>query len=310
MAKQRIKKILKYSFLSILALYLLAVLIGPLVALNFLSNKHVNYSRVFTSEEAGLPDSDTLWLKSDDGYRIHVLETKPEGAPKGAIICLTGIESPSVTYFYGHARLFRELGLVTLMPEVRGHGLSDGDRICLAYQERADVKAVSDYVKSTYADIPLIVMGLSMGASIAINSIGSNDDIDALVSVSAFTSVEDLLSGYIGNVISRPLAWLFKWPTSVYSSFKFGVNAFKESPLRSISQLKGRPALMMHSRQDSQVPYACFERLTAAAEIATDKLERYVVDGDQHFVSSSFGVPEDDEAYYDCLKAFLESVIQ
>lgn len=69
-------------------------------------------------------------------------------------------------------------------------------------------------------------------------------------------------------------------------------------------------ALMMHSRQDSQVPYTCFERLSAAAGIATDRLERYVVDGDEHFVSSSFGVPEDDKAYYDCLKAFLESVIR
>ena len=93
------KKIFKYSLIGILALYLLALLVGPLVTLNLLSNKHVNYSRVFTSEEAGLSDSDTLWLKSDDGYRIHVLETKPE---------------------------------------VRGHGLSNGDRICLAYRESSD----------------------------------------------------------------------------------------------------------------------------------------------------------------------------
>lgn len=303
------KKIVKYLLISIAFVYLLAVLFGPLVVLNLLSNKHVNYSRVFTSAEAGLPDSDTLWLNSDDGYRIHTLETKPEGEPKGAIICLTGIENPSVTFFYGHARLFRELGLVTLMPEVRGHGLSDGDRICLAYRESADVKAASDHVKSTYGDIPLIVMGLSMGASIAINSIGGNEDIDALVSISAFSSVEDLISGYVGNVISKPLAWPFRWPTSLYCSLKFGVNAFRESPLESISQLKGRPALMMHSRQDSQVPFDCFERLNAAAEKATDRLERYVVDGDEHFVSASFGVPEDDVPYYDCLKAFLEGVL-
>lgn len=303
------KKIVKYLLIGIASVYLLALLIGPLVVINLLSNRHVNYNRVFTSAEAGLPASDTLWLKSEDGYRIHSIELKPEGTPKGVVICLTGIENPSVTYFYGHARLFRELGLVTLMPEVRGHGLSDGSRICLAYRESADVKAVSDYVKSSYGDIPLIVMGLSMGASIAINSIGSNDDIDALVSISAFSSVEDLISSYIGNVISKPLAWPFRWPSALYCSLKFGVNAFRESPLASISQLKGRPALMMHSRQDSQVPFVCFERLSAAAEKATDRLVQYVVDGDEHFVSASFGVPEDDKPYYDCLKAFLEGVL-
>lgn len=60
---------------------------------------------------------------------------------------------------YGHAREFREIGLTTLMPDLRGHGDSDGDRICLAYNETADIKAVTEYVKATYTDIPVIVMG-------------------------------------------------------------------------------------------------------------------------------------------------------
>ncbi|MGN0202070.1 MAG: alpha/beta hydrolase [Candidatus Cryptobacteroides sp.] len=303
------KKAIKYCLASLVALYIVIVAVAPVITVNLLSNKHVNYARVFRAEEAGLPDPDTLRLYAEDGTMIHALELRPEEEVKGAIVCLTGIENPSVTYFYGHARLFRELGLVTLLPEVRGHGESGGDRICLAYNEAADVKAVTEYVKSTYGDIPAIVMGLSMGGAVAIRSIGNNEDIDALVSISAFSSVEDEISGFFSRVISRPLAWPLRLPTSLCCSLKFGVNAFKERPLKDISRLDGRPALMMHSRGDTEVPYSCFEKLYAKAILATERLETYVVDGDEHFVSSSFGVPENDPPYYNCLKAFLESVI-
>lgn len=157
--------------------------------LHLFCDKHVTYHLVYRAEEAGLPDPDTLWLTTADGFRIHTLEVKPEGEVKGAVICISGIENPSVTAFYGHAREFREIGLTSLMPDLRGHGDSDGDRICLAYNETADIKAVTEYVKATYTDNPVIVMGLSMGGGVAIRSIGENDDIDALITLSASAGV-------------------------------------------------------------------------------------------------------------------------
>lgn len=89
--------------------------------LHLFCDKHVTYHRVYRAEEAGLSDPDTLWLTTADGFRIHTLEVKPEGEVKGAVICISGIENPSVTAFYGHAREFREIGLTTLMPDLRGH---------------------------------------------------------------------------------------------------------------------------------------------------------------------------------------------
>ena len=60
------------------------------------------------------------------------------------MICLSGIENPSVTAFYGHAAEFYKANVATIMPDLRGHGKSDGNRICLAYEEARDVKAVTD----------------------------------------------------------------------------------------------------------------------------------------------------------------------
>lgn len=302
------KKVLKRTLVVAAALYLFIIVAGPAALLWLFTDKHVTYSRVYDAAEAGLPAPDTLWLRTADGLRIHTLEVRPEGEVKGAVICLSGIENPSVTAFYGHAKEFRELGLTTLMPDVRGHGESDGGRICLAYEETADVKAVTEYVNEAYGDIPVIVMGLSMGGAIAIRSIGENDDIDALISISAYSSVQDFMWGQFGRFITPVLAYPVKLTTGLYASLMFGRNAFKDTPLEAIRNLDGRPALMMHSREDSQVPYLCFERLTEKAAAVTDNLSTYVVEGDEHFVSSSFGIPEDDVEYNTTVLSFVKTV--
>ena len=302
------RKVFKWTLIVIAVVYSLIVFVAPAVMLWLFSDKHVSYHRVYRAEEAGLPDPDTLRLKTEDGFLIHTLEVRPESAPKGAVICLTGIENPSVTGFYGHAREFRDLGLVTLMTEVRGHGESDGERICLAYHETADVKAVTDYVKATYSDIPVIVMGVSMGGAIAIRSIGENDDIDALVSLSAYSSIQDFMGYQFGRFITPVLAYPVKLTTALYAGLMFGCDGFKATPLKAIAKLDGRPALMMHSRKDSQVPFLCFEKLTREAAKATSNLRTYVVDGDEHFITGSFGMPEEDEAYNQMLLSFIKAV--
>ena len=170
-------------------------------------------------------------------------------------------------------------------------------------------EAVTEYVKATYADIPVIVMGLSMGGSIAIRSIGKNDDIDALITLSAYSSVQDFMGGQFGRFITPVLAYPVKLTTALYAGLKFGVNGFNATPLESIGNLHGRPALMMHSRKDSQVPFICFEKLTQKATTVSNDIRTYIVDGDEHFITGSFGMPEEDKAYNSVLLEFVKSVV-
>ncbi|GEM_PF-469731 len=296
---------LKAILCSIAAVYGLVLLAAPVIILHLLCDKHVEHGRIFTAEEAGLPTPDTLWLKTDDGLNIHTLELKPEGEAKGAIICISGIENPSVTYFYGHARMFRKLGYITYLPDMRAHGQSDGDRVCLAYKETDDIEAVTDYITFNYPNIPIVVMGLSMGGSVAIRSIGENADIDGMITLSAYSSVEDLIAYQLGKIISPVFAWPVKFTTATYASLRFKINAFESRPMDAICNLDGRPVLMMHSREDSQVPYRSFKKLTNEACHRTEDFQTYVTDGDEHFVTSSFGCPEEDTLYYNTVKNFL-----
>ena len=307
----RIMKSIKWITGTFIVLYLLLTIAGPVLFLNVVCDKHVNHQRVFAAGEFGLPAPDTLYLNTLDGFSIHTLEVSPEDSARGVIIFVSGIENPSVTAFYGHVKPFREMGLVSLLPDVRGHGASDGDRICLAYEEEEDINAVARYAAKKYPDLPVIVMGLSMGGGIAVRSAASSDNIDALVTLSAFSSVQDVVGGMLGKIMTPVLAAPAKLSTALCASFKYGVNAFTDTPLEAVSHLGGKPALMMHSRGDTQVPFKCFEKLTDRMKTeGMSGVETYVVDGDRHFIIDRFLYPCEDCEYFSRLKAFIESVLQ
>ena len=277
--------------------------------IDYLVDKHVDYDVVYDARDFGLPAPDSLTLKTADGFSIFAYEVCPEQL-KGVVICLSGIENPSVTAFYGHAAEFYKANVATIMPDLRGHGKSDGNRICLAYEETRDVKAVTDYIKSNakYKDVPVIVLGVSMGGAVAIRSIGENKDIDGLIALSAFSSLEDFLQAsreaFLPMIPAEQLAGI----TRQVVKEKYGVDSSVSSPLYALRGLNNRPVLMMHSRQDSQVPYSCFEKLATEASKYTIDLDTMTVEGDEHFICKDFTKPSADKKYMRQVMRFIRKL--
>ncbi|MDD6819319.1 MAG: alpha/beta fold hydrolase [Prevotella sp.] len=277
--------------------------------INYLVDKHVNYNMIHDARDFGLPAPDSLTLKTADGFEIFAYEICPEH-PKGVVICLSGIENPSVTAFYGHAAEFIKAGVATIMPDLRGHGKSDGNRICLAYEETRDVKAVTDYIKSNakYKGVPVIVMGVSMGGAVAIRSIGENKDIDGLISLSAFSSLKDFLQASREAFLPMIPATELDGVTRHVVKEKYGVDASVSSPVYALRGLDNRPVLMMHSRKDTQVPYSCFEKLSAEASKYTIDLDTMTVEGDEHFICKDFIHPSSDREYMRRVMRFVRKL--
>ena len=277
--------------------------------IDYLVDKHVDYDVVYDARDFGLPAPDSLTLKTADGFSIFAYEVCPEQL-KGVVICLSGIENPSVTAFYGHAAEFYKANVATIMPDLRGHGKSDGNRICLAYEEARDVKTVTDYIKSNakYKDVPVIVLGVSMGGAVAIRSIGENKDIDGLIAHSAFSSLEDFLQAsreaFLPMIPAEQLAGI----TRQVVKEKYGVDSSVSSPLYALRGLNNRPVLMMHSRQDSQVPYSCFEKLATEASKYTIDLDTMTVEGDEHFICKDFTKPSADKKYMRQVMRFIRKL--
>lgn len=299
-------RVLRWALGSALAVLVIATAVLaaiPPVIISGMVDQRVEFGQVWTGEEYGL-SLERLALTTEDDLEVIAYEVRAE-EPRAVVVFLSGIHNPSVTAFFGHARMLLDEGYSSILLEMRAHGESEGEVIALGYEEYRDVAAVVDYVRSesSYEDVPIVVFGASMGGAVAINSIGQVDGIDGLISLSAYSSWDDVFVDNMG--LPEPIAAAQRAFVRLYTSVKYGFDTRDIVPKRQIRELGDRPALLAHSTGDWQVPFASFERLV---EQAPPHVETWVREGDRHFVvdDESFLEPWQDEEYAERILGFLE----
>lgn len=270
---------------------------GPMIAGPFA------FSQTFAPESVGL-EAARVTLGTADGLSLAAFAVHLE-EPAAVVVFLSGTHGPSVTAIFGHAAMLREAGYASLLVELRARGESGGDRIGLAYDEVLDVQAAVAHLRAQpgYAGVPIVAFGLSLGGATAINAAGVTPDIDGVVSLSAFSSWSEV---FVDNMrIPEPLASVQRAFVELYLGFLYGFERRDLVPRRQIERLGARPVLLVHSRDDSQVPFASFERLVARGPT---QLETWVRDGDRHLIvaEGSFLRPWEDEPYADVILGFLD----
>ncbi|MFU8888393.1 MAG: alpha/beta hydrolase [Trueperaceae bacterium] len=287
-----------------LAIFLCVLAAIPPLITNPMVDGHVAFDRVWAADDHAMT-AERVTLTTSDGIDV-VAHLVPVEAPKAVAVFLSGIHRPSVTAFFGHAAMLREQGYAALLVEMRAHGESGGTRIALGFEEPRDVQAAVAYLRAhpDYREAPIVAFGLSLGGATAINAAGLTPDIAAIVSLSAFSSWDEVFVDNMGA--PEPLATLQRAFVRLYTGLKYGFDLRHVVPKRQIANLGDRPALLMHSRGDTQIPFASFERLVAAAP---PHVETWVRDGDLHLIveDGAFLRPLEDPAYAVRVIAFLEA---
>ncbi|WHH60794.1 alpha/beta fold hydrolase [Petroclostridium sp. X23] len=312
--KLLLKRIVK-AVVIVLIICCLFMVVTPFAAIPIFLNQHVNYKGyatendplqdIYSASDYSL-DETQMYFQTQDGLNVWCSEIYAE-KPKAVIIYLTGIVQPSITYFYGHAAWMKENGYATILLEVRGHGQSDGNRICLGYKETNDVRAVVNYIKSQkkYKDVPIVLHGVSMGGAIAVNAFGQIDEIDGLIAMSAYSSFEDAamdlakqyhVPGFI-RTIEKPLVKLALKTV-------FGNDTVNEiKPIEQIKNAGERPVLLVACTGDTNVPSISTERLKKA----NPNVQTWVRDSWEHFIvkNCDFKNMSQDDEYCKTILEFL-----
>ncbi len=294
-------------------LFVFAVL--PLAVVLGMTSGHVSYAQssspmqqVFSPEEFSLTAKDQF-LTTDDGYRVWISEVSPEN-PKAVVVYLSGIQQPSVTQFYGHAKLMKENGYASVLLEVRGHGLSDGDRVCLGYEETADVAAVVSYLRSLerYCDLPIVLHGVSMGGAVAVVAFGMLEEVDGLIAMSAYSSFEDVVCDSMrGLGIPDFLCEMERPFVHAALRLSFGDAVDKAVPKVQAGRAGNRSALFAAAAGDCEVPPVNLERLRKAAP---DSAEFWLRESDDHFLvrNSDLRNVSADKEYCERILLFMDGV--
>ncbi|MDF2587229.1 MAG: lysophospholipase [Anaerocolumna sp.] len=313
-----IRGILIKSILILVSVVIILIIIAPPIIVHFATSGHINYAGntnknvlqdIYQGEDFDLETTE-LTLSTDDGLNIWTSEVFVEN-PKAVIIYLTGIRQPSITYFYGHSRWMKKNGFATMLLEVRGHGNSSGNDVCLGYEEVNDVKAVLNYIKGQekYKDVPIVLHGVSMGGAIAINSFGELKDIDGLIAMSAYSSFEDVVSDTMRRYhIPKFICNIEKSMVRTWLSVKFGDKVYSNKPMKQIQNIGERPALLIACTGDTEVQAVNMRRLL---EKAPEQCESWTRESWEHFIikDCDFANMEQDLEYCERILEFLNSKI-
>ena len=62
-----------------------------------------------------------------------------------------------------YGKKFYDMGYNVLIPDLRGHGMSEGDYIGMGWDERLDIIDLINYIIDVDKDSEIVLFGVSMG---------------------------------------------------------------------------------------------------------------------------------------------------
>lgn len=246
-----------------------------------------------------------LSLVSSDGLPIEAWWISPGKTAKGTIVLVPGLND-DVASLLPHFTFLYKANYNILAVNLRTHGGSSGDRISLAIHEPLDVVAALNWLqrRTDLKDQPVTLIGHSLGGSTVIRAAATRPEVDGVISISAFASIDDLLERQLADlpILIRPL---FHLTTDLAFLTWYGVWPAAAAPINDIAKIPPRPLFLMHGDADITVPVAGINRLYDAAD---RRATRWIIAGGSHTFYFNNGNPDVIAEFRRRVLAFLEAV--
>ena len=220
------------------------------------------------------------------GERHHAILLRNDSAHGRTAVIVHGYKDCSIKFLYLGRMYHRDLGFNILLPDLHGHGLSEGDNIQMGWKDRLDIKRWTEIAAGTFADsthgTSVVVHGVSMGAATTMCLSGEAlpDYVRCFVEDCGYTSVWDEFSGQLSEQFGLPEFPLL-YSTSILCRLVNGWSFGEASPLRQVAKCN-RPMLFIHGDADTFVPFSMMQRLYDAKR---GEKEMWIAKGTHHAAS-------------------------
>ncbi|MBI2855926.1 MAG: alpha/beta hydrolase [Chloroflexi bacterium] len=204
-----------------------------------------------------------------------------------------------------HADFLHRAGYSVLLFDMRSKGESEGDAVTLGYYERDDVKGAVDYLKSR-PDVnsdALGVLGVSMGGATAILAAAEIPELKAVVSESAFKSVDSAIASSFEHFIHLP-AFPFAPITVFIIEQRLGLSTDQVVPEVAVGRISPRPLFLIHGQDDVTIRPEDARALFAAAGEPKEGL--WLIPGSGHAEGAEVALEEYSKRVVDFFDRYLE----
>lgn len=245
--------------------------------------------------------TEDVYITSDDGLKLHGLWL-PADNPRGTVLFAHGYRSCILVDFGLAFEFYHAHGMNLLIPDQRAHGKSQGNFITFGVKESKDMQRWIDYHNAHCGNYPVMLSGLSMGATTMLNLADKElpENVKGIIADCGFTSPNDILSSVFTRVTHLP-AVPSLWITDVFTRVFAGFSIYQCDTRKSLSKCR-IPVLLIHGTDDSFVP--C-EMTKKAYSACGGPKELLLVEGAEHGVS--FLV--DKESYTQAVTAFMDRIL-
>ena len=215
-------------------------------------NKYIQYiqmgDKFFRDHE-----THTVSVESEDGLKLHGLWVPAEN-PKGTILFAHGYRSSKLLDFSMAFQFYHDLGMNILAPDQRAHGKSEGKYITFGVKESRDMACWIDFHNRMYGELPMILSGLSMGASTMLYLADCDlpKNVKGIIADCGFTSPKEILASVFRRVIHLPAG-----PTLIAAEWfarVFAGLSLHEKDTRTVLKNSKLPVFMVHGLADDFVP--------------------------------------------------------
>lgn len=284
---KRFKKITISIFIILLTLFIgVSSLVGVLfynLALNANYSKDIIYAEY---NDKNLNDAQK-WLEEKSNYSDKYIESYDKLQLHSYVVTQNSNKWAIVVHGYGgsgklmsdKSKYFYDMGYNVLIPDLRGHGKSEGDYIGMGWKDRLDIISWINFIIKENPNAEIVLHGTSMGAATVLMTSGENlpSNVKAIVADCAYTSAWDEFSYQLETYLKVPSYYILN-VTNMVTKLKAGYSLKEASALESVKKATV-PILFIHGDKDKFVPYSMMDKLYDATNSPKEKL---TIDGGEH----------------------------
>jgi alpha-beta hydrolase superfamily lysophospholipase len=259
-----------------------AALAAPVLAVGALCSTLIWYSRKWIVSPRVVFDS-----PHDDHVEVARFGSADGVALQGWLM-LGELGRPAIILCHGYQRSMEEpfslavelrhRGFTVMLFDFRGCGRSGGSYTTIGHDEPADLVAAARWLRHRLGpDVPIGVLGISMGGAVAIEGAARVPDIAAVVTDSAFAHLSGAMEHRFSALRGFNLHAHRVTMRIAERMCRGRVSAVR--PVDAIERIAPRPILLIHGSRDGIVPLSHLDELYAAAGEPKD---RWVVQGTTH----------------------------
>lgn len=304
-------KTLKRTFITVFILF--AIIVGiTLYVGNYVYDYTLNrYSTKSILENIPIDEDDLeksrkwlnansldVYIKSDDNLQLHASYIDQKS--KVYVIMIHGYRGEGASII-SPIKKMKSQKYNILIPDLRGHGQSEGDYIGMGWDDREDILKWINYILSIDSQASIVLYGVSMGGATVLNVSGEPlpSQVKAIIEDCGYTSVWDVFQTHIPmeKWQSHIALKMASWTTWLRAGYRLE----DVQPIKQVQKSK-TPILFIHGQDDWFVPSEMLDELYNAASCPKEKL---LVNHASHANSCSVA----SQVYYDTILTFIKKNI-